>query len=159
MCVFRRIRVVATSACYPRHVRPSFYLHMSARLPLDGFQWIFRLRPCMKTCRGFQILLKSNKHIGQFTWRSKYVLLVPASVSRDKSALFHGNCIRLLVSPPILPSVRLSKISARNPPNRFTWNWRLLCKSVEEFQIWFKSDKIMERFTQIPEYVMLLTAT
>jgi len=31
----------------------------------------------MKICREFEVLLKSDKHIGHFTRRSKYVLLVP----------------------------------------------------------------------------------
>ena len=37
--VFRRVRNIANSDCYLRHVCPSVCPHVTTRLPLDGFSW------------------------------------------------------------------------------------------------------------------------
>jgi hypothetical protein len=56
--------------------------HVSARLPLNGYRRNFMLG-----------------NFGQFTRRPKYILLLPATSNRHKSALFEWNSISLLGQP------------------------------------------------------------
>jgi hypothetical protein len=56
--------------------------HVSARLPLNGYLRNFMLG-----------------NFGQFTRRPKYILLLPTTSNRHKSALFEWNSISLLGQP------------------------------------------------------------
>jgi len=47
--------------------------HISVQLPLDGFPWNLLAGAFMK------MWLISDKNVRHFTWRSKYVLLLPAT--------------------------------------------------------------------------------
>ena len=91
---FRRLRMVAKKVYLPRHVslRPihksvnlTVCPHVSAILPLGTFPWISILGAIMKFGRKIQIWLKSDKSIGQFTIRPKYVLLSSATWICHKS--------------------------------------------------------------------------
>ena len=62
---------------------------------MNGFPWSFILGTFIKICRENPNLAK----LGQFRWRSKYVLLLPATLNRHESALFQWNGIRLLGQP------------------------------------------------------------
>jgi hypothetical protein len=101
------------------------------------------------------IVVKFEQKYRHFAWKSKYVLLLLVSIRHHKSPVFDGNGIRLLVLPSFRPSVHPSvrpsinlsvcpNVSSRFPLDRFTLNWGLLWKSVEEFQTWLKSSKISD---------------
>jgi len=64
---FRRVRKIAKSDYYLRHVRPSVRPHGTTRLPLK--------RIFMKFVEKIQVLLKSDKNIwySYFTWRPIYI--------------------------------------------------------------------------------------
>ena len=80
--VFRDVYRVANSACYHRHVRPSVCLSVSVSVRIFGYQRVsywtdFRENwyRCLlrKSVQKFQILLKSDKNVGYFTWRLMHV--------------------------------------------------------------------------------------
>lgn len=70
----------------------SDHLHMSAWLPLDRFPWNFLLGTFTEIWRGTPNVVK----ILNFTWRRKYVLVLPATLNCHKSDVFACIAIRLL---------------------------------------------------------------
>jgi hypothetical protein len=54
-------------------VRPSAHPHGKTRLPIDGIHEIWYLSIFGKYAEKIQILSKSYKNNGYFTWRPKYV--------------------------------------------------------------------------------------
>jgi hypothetical protein len=75
----RRFRVVEKSVCYLRVV-PSFtHPHTSAQLPLDVFPRSLILGTFMNIFKKHQFWLKSERNMRHFTWRPKYILLLPAT--------------------------------------------------------------------------------
>ena len=70
--VFRRVCVVSKSACYLRLVRPSLFPYVSTRFSLDESSLNFILKNFYDACQNkFQIWMKSDKNVDDFTWRSK----------------------------------------------------------------------------------------
>jgi hypothetical protein len=74
-------------------VRPSVFPHVLERLPLADFVEIWYL---WKSVEEFQIWLKSDNPLRHFAWRSKNVLLLPATLSYRKSSPFKWNDTRFL---------------------------------------------------------------
>jgi hypothetical protein len=62
----------------------TFVTSVSVRLKLNTFPWNFTWGPFMKIFRETPNLVK----IGHSTWRPKFVLRLPATLNRHKSALF-----------------------------------------------------------------------
>jgi hypothetical protein len=63
ICIFRRVRKIAKSECWPH--RPSARMEQLTRLPLDGFSWNLIFEP---------VLLKSYNNNGYFTRRPTRIL-------------------------------------------------------------------------------------
>ena len=75
---FWRVRMIARSGYYHCHIRPSVIMYQrgshwtdSRKILYCGLSW--------KSVQEVQIWLKFNKNIGHFTWRSEYILLLPAT--------------------------------------------------------------------------------
>jgi len=99
--VFRCVSIVAKSVCCLCHVRPSVSvyvrLHISARLPLDGFRWNLILGRSVKICHEIPVFFKIRlKFSATLTCWSKYLLLLLTALDRHKSTRFEWNGIRLL---------------------------------------------------------------
>jgi hypothetical protein len=72
--------------------------HPSTRLSIhvSDFSEIWHWRLLWKCVKTTQIWLKLGKHFGHFTWRTKYVLLLLATLNSHNSNLFNWNSKRLL---------------------------------------------------------------
>jgi len=77
-------------------IRPSVRPNVSARLPTNRFPWNLVSWNFMEICQETPNLVKFGQKYRHFTWRPKYVLLLPAALNSHTSALFEGNGIRLL---------------------------------------------------------------
>jgi hypothetical protein len=90
--------------------------HQTVRMYQGGSQWmdfckIWYRGLWWKTVEKIQIRLKMGTTIVHFTWRHKYVLLLPATWNPYKSAPFEWNCIKMLVRL----SVRLPACKSATP--------------------------------------------
>ena len=85
--ISKRVRTVPKSVCLLRS-RPSFRTYHRDS-PQNGFPRNFILGTFLwKTFESLQILLQSGRSVGHFTWRPKYVSLLPAT----KNLLYKHCC-------------------------------------------------------------------
>lgn len=75
-------------------VCPSFAMYQP-RLPLDVFPSNLVLETFLKICRQNPNLAQIRQKYRAFSWRPKYVWLLPATFNPHKSALFEWNGIML----------------------------------------------------------------
>ena len=162
--VFRRVRKVAKNVYYSRHVCLSVCLsvclhvwpRVSAGLPPGRFPWNLTLRAVMTICGEKSNWVKIRQNIGHIACRPKDVSLLPTTVNRHYSALFHWNCSRLLFCLSVCPQV------STRLPLRITMKFDrggAFIKSIHKLRICFKSGKNIWHSKWRHKYVLLLLAT
>lgn len=62
--LFRRLCIVAKSACYCRPVRPYFCPHVPARIQMEGFPWNLIMGTFMEICREYSNLVTIGQKCG-----------------------------------------------------------------------------------------------
>jgi hypothetical protein len=96
LIIFRCVCIVAKSAYYLCHVRLSIGIFQRGCSWMDF--WKFDIRVLLwKSIGKFQIWLKLYRYVRHFTWRPKYILLLPVTLHRHKSSLVAWSAIRMLV--------------------------------------------------------------
>ena len=140
-------------------VCPSVRMHQHGSNWTD-FHQIWHWRLLWKSVARIQIWLKSSESIGHFTRKLKYVLLLPATLDRRKSALIDWNYIRLLALPSIRPLlvrlyVHLSAYIRAAVTGRIYVKFNI--GDFEKCQFWLKLGKTFGHFTWRPKYVLFFT--
>jgi hypothetical protein len=131
------------SVCPPFSIR----LHVAARMPVRRFKWKLILGT-----------VKIVKNVGQFTWRSKCVLLLPLTLYCHRRIALEWNDIRLLVSPSVCPSVHLTACVTLASTDRISVKSGLrglLWKPVEELKCSYSRGKIPGPVTEDLYFLLL----
>jgi hypothetical protein len=89
LVIFKRVRIAANCALYLTHVHPSVHLsECITTAPTGQIAVEYTCRLAWKFIDSIQAWLKPRKISGTLQWRPKNVLLLPATLSRNKSSLF-----------------------------------------------------------------------
>jgi hypothetical protein len=93
-------------------------LHVSARITADEFSWNIILAISMTIYRETPNYNRGNIRIVHCKWRTKYILLLHATLNGYKSTSFDRNGIMLSAHPPVCPSAAATWLLLEG----FIWN-------------------------------------
>ena len=97
---FLRVYIPAKIPSLLYHVRLPLSVCLSVHVYQQGHHWadfgeISYLVFSRKSVEKTQLWVKLGKNFGQFTWRIKYVLFLPSTLQRHKSAVLYNYGFRL----------------------------------------------------------------